>query len=258
MPAGRQQPGAQAPPPPALTLQLAYVDCPHPIGYGATISAPHMHAHCLEMLAAKLQPGATVRASGRGCGRGFRGCRQQRAHASLSSCIQHGLREAAQVEAAPAAAAPTSTADQRRIPGHKICAPCPPTLPCQVLDVGSGSGYLTAVFAHMVTRGGAPGRWAGAGVAALGCAAGRLCRAAFPSLAPPGQSQVLAYKKGADYCPLIVLPPQGHWGGTHPRVGGEIGPQRAALPARCAAVQERWAAGPACPTLSGLRARNAR
>ncbi|GAB4814184.1 hypothetical protein N2152v2_001230 [Parachlorella kessleri] len=65
--------------------QLAYADCPHPIGYGATISAPHMHAHCLEMLRNKLQPGA------------------------------------------------------------------------KVLDVGSGSGYLTAVMAHMVTQEGAHG-----------------------------------------------------------------------------------------------------
>ncbi len=26
---------------------LAYEDCPQPIGYGATISAPHMHAYAL-------------------------------------------------------------------------------------------------------------------------------------------------------------------------------------------------------------------
>lgn len=69
--------------------QVAYADCPHPIGYGATISAPHMHAHCLEMLRDRLFPGA------------------------------------------------------------------------KVLDIGSGSGYLTAVMAHMVTRGGAAGRAVG-------------------------------------------------------------------------------------------------
>eukprot|EP01118_Nematostelium_gracile_P020043 TRINITY_DN957_c0_g1_i1.p1 TRINITY_DN957_c0_g1~~TRINITY_DN957_c0_g1_i1.p1 ORF type:complete len:243 (+),score=62.32 TRINITY_DN957_c0_g1_i1:69-731(+) len=28
----------------------AYNDCPHSIGFGATISAPHMHAECLELL----------------------------------------------------------------------------------------------------------------------------------------------------------------------------------------------------------------
>ena len=31
-------------------LKQAYVDSPLPIGHGATISAPHMHAHCLETL----------------------------------------------------------------------------------------------------------------------------------------------------------------------------------------------------------------
>jgi protein-L-isoaspartate O-methyltransferase len=29
----------------------AYSDTPQPIGHGQTISAPHMHAHVLEMLA---------------------------------------------------------------------------------------------------------------------------------------------------------------------------------------------------------------
>ena len=34
-----------------------YVDSPVPIGYNATISAPHMHAACLELLEEHLQPG---------------------------------------------------------------------------------------------------------------------------------------------------------------------------------------------------------
>ena len=34
-----------------------YVDSPVPIGYNATISAPHMHAACLELLNNHLQPG---------------------------------------------------------------------------------------------------------------------------------------------------------------------------------------------------------
>lgn len=55
-----------------------YVDRPFPIGFEATISAPHMHAHALEELKDRLVDGANV------------------------------------------------------------------------LDVGSGSGYLTACFAHMV------------------------------------------------------------------------------------------------------------
>ena len=38
----------------------AYNDNPHPIGWQATISAPHMHAHCLEILRPYLYPGASV------------------------------------------------------------------------------------------------------------------------------------------------------------------------------------------------------
>ena len=34
-----------------------YVDSPMPIGFNATISAPHMHATCLELLKDHLQPG---------------------------------------------------------------------------------------------------------------------------------------------------------------------------------------------------------
>lgn len=35
----------------------AYVDSPMSIGYNATISAPHMHATCLQLLEKNLQPG---------------------------------------------------------------------------------------------------------------------------------------------------------------------------------------------------------
>lgn len=35
----------------------AYIDSPMSIGYNATISAPHMHAMCLELLEDRLQPG---------------------------------------------------------------------------------------------------------------------------------------------------------------------------------------------------------
>ena len=34
-----------------------YMDSPMPVGYNATISAPHMHATCLELLKEHLQPG---------------------------------------------------------------------------------------------------------------------------------------------------------------------------------------------------------
>ncbi|XP_022987121.1 protein-L-isoaspartate O-methyltransferase 1-like isoform X3 [Cucurbita maxima] len=46
-----------------------YVDTPLPIGYNATISAPHMHATCLQLLEKHLQPG--MRALDVGSGTGY-------------------------------------------------------------------------------------------------------------------------------------------------------------------------------------------
>lgn len=49
--------------------RFPYADCPQAIGMGATISAPHMHAHALELLADHLVPGG--RALDVGCGSGY-------------------------------------------------------------------------------------------------------------------------------------------------------------------------------------------
>ncbi|TFY79568.1 hypothetical protein EWM64_g4444 [Hericium alpestre] len=46
----------------------AYIDSPQSIGYGATISAPHMHAHATEILLPLLRPGARVLDIGSGSG----------------------------------------------------------------------------------------------------------------------------------------------------------------------------------------------
>ncbi|XP_039064529.1 protein-L-isoaspartate O-methyltransferase 1-like isoform X2 [Hibiscus syriacus] len=46
----------------------AYVDSPMPIGYNATISAPHMHATCLQLLEENLQPGVHALDVGSGTG----------------------------------------------------------------------------------------------------------------------------------------------------------------------------------------------
>jgi len=46
----------------------AYQDSPQPIGYYATISAPHMHAMCLELLKDRLKPGAHALDVGSGSG----------------------------------------------------------------------------------------------------------------------------------------------------------------------------------------------
>jgi len=51
-------------------------DAPQSIGFGATISAPHMHAYALEWLSNHLKPGARVLDVG--CGSGY-----------LSACLAH-------------------------------------------------------------------------------------------------------------------------------------------------------------------------
>lgn len=69
-----------------MNTDYAYEDSPQPIGYHATISAPHMHAHVLEDL--------------------------------LPPLMQASKKD--------------------------------PTKPLKLLDVGCGSGYLTAVFGRML------------------------------------------------------------------------------------------------------------
>ena len=48
---------------------MTYEDTPLGINYNATISAPHMHAYCMEWLQEKLVPGARVLDVG--CGSGY-------------------------------------------------------------------------------------------------------------------------------------------------------------------------------------------
>ena len=51
-----------------LNPSLAYLDSPAPLIAGATISAPHMHSHALELLENQLRPGAVVIDVGSGSG----------------------------------------------------------------------------------------------------------------------------------------------------------------------------------------------
>ncbi|KAA8492382.1 Protein-L-isoaspartate(D-aspartate) O-methyltransferase [Porphyridium purpureum] len=57
-----------------------YMDAPQPVGYNATISAPHMHASCLELLVEQLQPGKRALDVGHGSG-------------YLVACMAHMLGE---------------------------------------------------------------------------------------------------------------------------------------------------------------------
>ncbi|ORZ36797.1 protein-L-isoaspartate O-methyltransferase [Catenaria anguillulae PL171] len=54
---------------PGTDPSIAYIDAPKQIGYGATISAPHVHGHTLQLLESYLHPGA--RALDIGCGSGI-------------------------------------------------------------------------------------------------------------------------------------------------------------------------------------------
>eukprot|EP01027_Heterolobosea_sp_BB2_P011109 GEZU01016203.1.p1 GENE.GEZU01016203.1~~GEZU01016203.1.p1 ORF type:complete len:227 (-),score=32.82 GEZU01016203.1:107-787(-) len=51
-----------------LDEEYAYTDAPQPIGYNVTISAPHMHAMCLELLKDHLKPGNKALDVGSGSG----------------------------------------------------------------------------------------------------------------------------------------------------------------------------------------------
>jgi protein-L-isoaspartate(D-aspartate) O-methyltransferase len=66
-----------------------YMDTPVPIGYNATISAPHMHAICLELLKDHLQPGMHALDVGAGVGH-FHSCRANHGSGiNLASMIYH-------------------------------------------------------------------------------------------------------------------------------------------------------------------------
>jgi protein-L-isoaspartate(D-aspartate) O-methyltransferase len=53
---------------PSTPKAFTYADMPMPIGNEQTISAPHMHAACLDLLAGQLRPGARVLDVGSGSG----------------------------------------------------------------------------------------------------------------------------------------------------------------------------------------------
>ena len=71
-----------------------YSDCPQSIGFAVSISAPHMHAHALDYLCDKLQPGAKALDIGSGSGyltaaMGYlvcEGCEVPKDPSALASC----------------------------------------------------------------------------------------------------------------------------------------------------------------------------
>ena len=111
----------------------AFVDAPIRVeAHEFNISAPHMHATCLEALA--LTPGLKARA---------------REHARWVGACAHGTQRAAGPARAPSQPA--------RPPPFFLTSPSPldaclPPTQAQVLDVGSGCGVLTACIAHLVGR----------------------------------------------------------------------------------------------------------
>ncbi|EAZ07974.1 hypothetical protein OsI_30232 [Oryza sativa Indica Group] len=68
-----------------------YFDSPMPIGYNATISAPHMHASCLELLEKHLQPG--MRALDVGSGFEMQKCLPTYVEKTIFSFISQLFRE---------------------------------------------------------------------------------------------------------------------------------------------------------------------
>jgi protein-L-isoaspartate(D-aspartate) O-methyltransferase len=52
----------------SVPAAVAYQDSPQALGFGATISAPHMHAMCLELLSNQLEPGNRALDVGSGSG----------------------------------------------------------------------------------------------------------------------------------------------------------------------------------------------
>lgn len=53
---------------PSPLVAMAYLDRPLPVGFNVTISAPHMHAICLDILSPLLTPGAKFLDVGSGSG----------------------------------------------------------------------------------------------------------------------------------------------------------------------------------------------
>ncbi|KAI1400983.1 protein-L-isoaspartate O-methyltransferase [Hypoxylon fuscum] len=91
----------------------AYEDSPQPIGHGATISAPHMHANAVETLLPFLLPPPPPLPS----------------TADADADVHHNNNN-------------NQTAEGVQVQGV-------PGRPRRVLDVGSGSGYLTHVLAQL-------------------------------------------------------------------------------------------------------------
>eukprot|EP00009_Paramoeba_aestuarina_P000991 CAMPEP_0201513444 /NCGR_PEP_ID=MMETSP0161_2-20130828/5491_1 /ASSEMBLY_ACC=CAM_ASM_000251 /TAXON_ID=180227 /ORGANISM="Neoparamoeba aestuarina, Strain SoJaBio B1-5/56/2" /LENGTH=227 /DNA_ID=CAMNT_0047909655 /DNA_START=215 /DNA_END=898 /DNA_ORIENTATION=+ len=67
-----------------LSDKEAYRDSPQPIGHSVTISAPHMHAMCLEYMVDYLQPGMSALDCGSGSG-------------YLAACMKHMVGEEGKV-----------------------------------------------------------------------------------------------------------------------------------------------------------------
>lgn len=94
----------------------AYMDTPQSIGYGQTISAPHMHSHALE----EIVPALT------------------RISKELQKQQQQEEMQTNVGETSTSTSTTTNLQEETEL---------------KILDVGCGSGYLTAAFGRLVDRG---------------------------------------------------------------------------------------------------------
>lgn len=96
--------------------ECAYQDAPQTLGWGATISAPHMHAMCLELLANHLQPGKRALDVGSGSGylvaafAAMMGAKQAAVQAAKVTATSAGEKAAAAADEMKQAPASTSSA----------------------------------------------------------------------------------------------------------------------------------------------------
>lgn len=137
-----------APPP-----EVAYRDAPVAIGDGATISAPHMHARCLELLAPKVGPSA--KALDVGCGSGYLTLAFSMLAAGAKAYgIELGAELVELARANVAAADPTALDKSVFLQRADGWAGLPDVAPFDVIHVGAAAHSVPAALLEQLKPGG--------------------------------------------------------------------------------------------------------